>query len=87
MWTGVGLRLMRLPTVAADFRSSLALKLQFSEVLEKWRRFFGFLAAQQGKEGLAALEQRLELGQLQVRGPSAAWGTSRFSRCPQLSGH
>ncbi|XP_048874707.1 proline dehydrogenase 1, mitochondrial [Brienomyrus brachyistius] len=39
--------------------------LQFSEVLVKWRRFFGFLAAQQGKEGLAALEQRLELEQLQ----------------------
>ncbi|XP_005743137.1 proline dehydrogenase 1, mitochondrial isoform X2 [Pundamilia nyererei] len=39
--------------------------LQFSEVLVKWRRFFTFLASQQGKDGLEALEQRLELTQLQ----------------------
>ncbi|XP_041936873.1 proline dehydrogenase 1, mitochondrial isoform X1 [Alosa sapidissima] len=39
--------------------------LQFSEVLVKWRRFFNFLAAQQGKDGMAALEQKLELEQLQ----------------------
>lgn len=39
--------------------------LQFSEVLVKWRRFFSFLAAQQGKEGMEALEQKLELEQLQ----------------------
>uniref|UniRef100_A0A673YUV5 Proline dehydrogenase n=1 Tax=Salmo trutta TaxID=8032 RepID=A0A673YUV5_SALTR len=35
--------------------------LQFSEVLVKWRRFFSFLAAQQGRDGMEALEQRLEL--------------------------
>ncbi|KAG9339592.1 hypothetical protein JZ751_023483 [Albula glossodonta] len=40
-------------------------KLQFSEVLVKWRRFFSFLAAQQGKAGMEALEQKLELQQLQ----------------------
>ncbi|KAG7480905.1 hypothetical protein MATL_G00061180 [Megalops atlanticus] len=39
--------------------------LQFSEVLVKWRRFFNFLAAQQGKAGMEALEQKLELQQLQ----------------------
>ncbi|KAL2087737.1 hypothetical protein ACEWY4_016565 [Coilia grayii] len=39
--------------------------LQFSEVLVKWRRFFSFLAAQQGKADMAALEQKLELEQLQ----------------------
>ncbi|KAJ8415312.1 hypothetical protein AAFF_G00422920 [Aldrovandia affinis] len=39
--------------------------LQFSEVLVKWRRFFSFLAAQQGKAGMEALEQKLELQQLQ----------------------
>ncbi|XP_010735142.3 proline dehydrogenase 1, mitochondrial [Larimichthys crocea] len=39
--------------------------LQFSEVLVKWRRFFSFLASQQGKDGMEALEQRLELKQLQ----------------------
>uniref|UniRef100_A0A4W5Q9A4 Proline dehydrogenase n=1 Tax=Hucho hucho TaxID=62062 RepID=A0A4W5Q9A4_9TELE len=40
--------------------------LQFSEVLVKWRRFFSFLAAQQGRDGMEALEQRLELQPLQV---------------------
>ncbi|XP_056445148.1 proline dehydrogenase 1, mitochondrial isoform X2 [Gadus chalcogrammus] len=35
--------------------------LQFSEVLVKWRRFFNVLAAQQGKSGLTALEQTLDL--------------------------
>ncbi|KAB5549099.1 hypothetical protein PHYPO_G00063400 [Pangasianodon hypophthalmus] len=39
--------------------------LQFSEVLVKWRRFFSLLAAQQGKDGMAVLEQKLELEQLQ----------------------
>ncbi|KAJ8380142.1 hypothetical protein SKAU_G00009200 [Synaphobranchus kaupii] len=39
--------------------------LQFSEVLVKWRRFFSFLAAQQGKAGMEALEQKLELELLQ----------------------
>uniref|UniRef100_A0A8D0ARD7 Proline dehydrogenase n=1 Tax=Sander lucioperca TaxID=283035 RepID=A0A8D0ARD7_SANLU len=39
--------------------------LQFSEVLVKWRRFFTFLASQQGKDGIEALEQRLELTELQ----------------------
>ncbi|XP_041856581.1 proline dehydrogenase 1, mitochondrial [Melanotaenia boesemani] len=39
--------------------------LQFSEVLMKWQRFFTFLASQQGKDGMEALEQRLELAQLQ----------------------
>ncbi|KAF5897334.1 proline dehydrogenase 1, mitochondrial-like, partial [Clarias magur] len=39
--------------------------LQFSEVLVKWRRFFSWLAAQQGKDGMAVLEQKLELEQLQ----------------------
>ncbi|XP_071378447.1 proline dehydrogenase 1, mitochondrial isoform X3 [Centroberyx affinis] len=38
--------------------------LQFSEVLVKWRRFFNLLAAQQGKSGMTALEQKLELEQL-----------------------
>uniref|UniRef100_A0A4W5R2M4 Proline dehydrogenase n=1 Tax=Hucho hucho TaxID=62062 RepID=A0A4W5R2M4_9TELE len=38
--------------------------LQFSEVLVKWRRFFILLAAQQGKSGMDALEQKLELEQL-----------------------
>uniref|UniRef100_A0A8C8IV03 Proline dehydrogenase n=1 Tax=Oncorhynchus tshawytscha TaxID=74940 RepID=A0A8C8IV03_ONCTS len=40
--------------------------LQFSEVLVKWRRFFNLLAAQQGKSGMDALEQKLELEQLKV---------------------
>uniref|UniRef100_H3CUI9 Proline dehydrogenase n=1 Tax=Tetraodon nigroviridis TaxID=99883 RepID=H3CUI9_TETNG len=39
--------------------------LQFSEVLVKWRRFFNFLAAQQGKSEMMVLEQKLELEQLQ----------------------
>nr|XP_046241466.1 proline dehydrogenase 1, mitochondrial [Scatophagus argus] len=39
--------------------------LLFSEVLVKWQRFFTFLASQQGKDGMEALEQRLELKQLQ----------------------
>ncbi|XP_016384184.1 proline dehydrogenase 1, mitochondrial [Sinocyclocheilus rhinocerous] len=39
--------------------------LQFSEVLVKWRRFFNLLAAHQGKDGMAILEQKLELEQLQ----------------------
>ncbi|PWA26898.1 hypothetical protein CCH79_00000892 [Gambusia affinis] len=38
--------------------------LQFSEVLVKWRKFFNFLAEQQGKSDMTALEKRLELGQL-----------------------
>uniref|UniRef100_A0A3B4YJG0 Proline dehydrogenase n=2 Tax=Seriola lalandi dorsalis TaxID=1841481 RepID=A0A3B4YJG0_SERLL len=39
--------------------------LQFSEILVKWQRFFIFLASQQGKDGMEALEQRLELKKLQ----------------------
>uniref|UniRef100_A0A4W4H3C6 Proline dehydrogenase n=1 Tax=Electrophorus electricus TaxID=8005 RepID=A0A4W4H3C6_ELEEL len=39
--------------------------LQFSEVLVKWRHFFSLLAAQQGKDGMAVLDQKLELEQLQ----------------------
>ncbi|XP_028679806.1 proline dehydrogenase 1, mitochondrial [Erpetoichthys calabaricus] len=39
--------------------------LQFSEVLVKWRRFFNLLAADQGKVGLAALEVKLEMKQLE----------------------
>lgn len=42
------------------------LQLRFSDVLVKWRRFFDFLAAQQGKEGVGVLEQRLELEPAQV---------------------
>uniref|UniRef100_A0A674MPI3 Proline dehydrogenase n=1 Tax=Takifugu rubripes TaxID=31033 RepID=A0A674MPI3_TAKRU len=38
--------------------------LQFSEVLVKWRRFFNFLAAQQGKSEMMLLEQKLELDEL-----------------------
>ncbi|XP_028317933.1 proline dehydrogenase 1, mitochondrial [Gouania willdenowi] len=38
--------------------------LQFSEVLVKWRQFFNFLAAQQGKSDMNVLEQKLELEQL-----------------------
>jgi len=41
-------------------------QLQFSEVLVKWRRFFNMLAAQQGKSGMTALEQTLDLEQLKV---------------------
>ena len=41
-------------------------KLQFSEVLVKWKRFFTFLSSQQGKDGMEALEQKLDLKQLQV---------------------
>lgn len=58
--------------------------LQFSEVLVKWRRFFTFLASQQGKDGLEALEQRLELTQLQefmtklgANGDFYGWFTGR----------
>uniref|UniRef100_A0A8C1MRF7 Proline dehydrogenase n=1 Tax=Cyprinus carpio TaxID=7962 RepID=A0A8C1MRF7_CYPCA len=40
--------------------------LQFSEVLVKWRCFFSFLAAKQGKDGVEVLEQKLDLEQLQV---------------------
>uniref|UniRef100_A0AAY4CJ68 Proline dehydrogenase n=1 Tax=Denticeps clupeoides TaxID=299321 RepID=A0AAY4CJ68_9TELE len=39
--------------------------LQFSEVLVKWKRFFKFLAAQQGKDDVDILEQKLELEHLQ----------------------
>ncbi|TMS08246.1 Proline dehydrogenase 1, mitochondrial [Larimichthys crocea] len=38
--------------------------LQFSEVLVKWRQFFNYLAAQQGKSEMMVLEQKLELEQL-----------------------
>ncbi|XP_067862019.1 proline dehydrogenase 1, mitochondrial-like isoform X2 [Heptranchias perlo] len=39
--------------------------LQFSEVLVKWRGFFGQLAAEQGKAGQAAVETKLDLERLQ----------------------
>lgn len=42
------------------------MQLQFSEVLVKWRRFFSFLAAKQGMEGMEVLEQKLDLEKLQV---------------------
>ncbi|XP_047236638.1 proline dehydrogenase 1, mitochondrial [Girardinichthys multiradiatus] len=41
------------------------LLLQFSEVLVKWQQFFTFLASQQGRDGMEALAQKLELTQLQ----------------------
>lgn len=41
-------------------------QLQFSEVLVQWRRFFNFLADQQGKSEMLLLEQKLELEQLKV---------------------
>uniref|UniRef100_A0A3B1IHM1 Proline dehydrogenase n=2 Tax=Astyanax mexicanus TaxID=7994 RepID=A0A3B1IHM1_ASTMX len=40
--------------------------VQFSEVLMKWRCFFSFLAAKQGKYGQEVLEQKLDLEQLQA---------------------
>ncbi|XP_028269101.1 proline dehydrogenase 1, mitochondrial-like [Parambassis ranga] len=58
--------------------------LQFSEVLVKWRRFFTFLASQQGKHGVEVLEQRLELTRLQefltklgAEGDFYGWFTGR----------
>nr|XP_033475511.1 proline dehydrogenase 1, mitochondrial [Epinephelus lanceolatus] len=58
--------------------------LQFSEVLVKWRRFFTFLASQQGKDDVEALEQRLELKQMQefltklgAKGDFYGWFTGR----------
>ncbi|XP_069034229.1 proline dehydrogenase 1, mitochondrial [Embiotoca jacksoni] len=58
--------------------------LQFSEVLVKWSRFFTFLASQQGEDGTEALEQRLELTQLQefltklgAKGDFYGWFTGR----------
>lgn len=42
-------------------------QLQFSEVLVKWRQFFNFLAAKQGKSDMMVLEQKLELEPLKVR--------------------
>ncbi|KAK2901774.1 proline dehydrogenase 1, mitochondrial [Channa argus] len=58
--------------------------LQLSEVLVKWRRFFHFLASQQGKDGMEALAQRLELNQLQeflthlgAKGDFYGWFTGR----------
>uniref|UniRef100_A0A671XU80 Proline dehydrogenase n=1 Tax=Sparus aurata TaxID=8175 RepID=A0A671XU80_SPAAU len=62
--------------------------LQFSEVLVKWRRFFTFLASQQGKDGMEALEQRLELKQLQesltklgAEGDFSGWFSGRKEEC------
>ncbi|XP_035386221.1 proline dehydrogenase 1, mitochondrial isoform X2 [Electrophorus electricus] len=62
--------------------------LQFSEVLMKWTRFFGFLAALQGEDGREALEQRLDLQQVQAcltklgaGGDLHGW-FSREKRCP-----
>ncbi|KAM9391854.1 proline dehydrogenase 1, mitochondrial [Pholidichthys leucotaenia] len=58
--------------------------LQFSEVLAKWRQFFNFLASQQGKDDVEALEQKLELTQLQefltrlgAKGDFYGWFTER----------
>ncbi|XP_042579386.1 proline dehydrogenase 1, mitochondrial [Cyprinus carpio] len=48
--------------------------LQFSEVLVKWRCFFSFLAAKQGKDSVEVLEQKLDLEQLQVRTGLGAQG-------------
>lgn len=45
---------------------SVSEQLQFSEVLVKWRQFFNFLAALQGKSEMMVLEQKLELEQLKV---------------------
>nr|XP_006131506.1 proline dehydrogenase 1, mitochondrial [Pelodiscus sinensis] len=39
--------------------------LQFSEVLQKWRRFFHQMAAEQGKAGLTLVETKLEVKKLQ----------------------
>ncbi|KAF7205591.1 mitochondrial-like [Nothobranchius furzeri] len=57
---------------------------QFSEVLVKWQRLFTFLASQQGKGGMEALEQRLELAQLQefltklgAKGDICGWFTGK----------
>lgn len=76
----VSLRVLdaRVPDVAAD-QLSLS-QLQFSEVLVKWRRFFNFLAAQQGKSEMMVLEQKLELEQLQVR--LAARDLDKFALVP-----
>ncbi|KAI3362292.1 hypothetical protein L3Q82_012608 [Scortum barcoo] len=38
--------------------------LQFSEVLVKWRRFFNFLAVQQGQSEMTVLDQKLDMEQL-----------------------
>lgn len=43
----------------------------------KWRRFFSFLAAKQGKDGVEVLEQKLDLEQLQVRLSSNCGQTHR----------
>ncbi|KAF7649705.1 hypothetical protein LDENG_00137360 [Lucifuga dentata] len=58
--------------------------LQFSEVLVKWQRFFNFLASEQGKDGMEALEQRLELQELQefltklgANGDFCSWFTDK----------
>ncbi|KAM9858212.1 proline dehydrogenase 1, mitochondrial [Aulostomus maculatus] len=60
------------------------LLLQFSEVLVKWRRFFTFLASQQGKDGLVGSGKTLELKQLQefltrlgAKGDFHGWFTGR----------
>lgn len=45
---------------------SVLKQLQFSEVLVKWRQFFNFLAAQQGKSDMMVLEQKLELEELKL---------------------
>ncbi|XP_062273530.1 proline dehydrogenase 1, mitochondrial [Scomber scombrus] len=58
--------------------------LQFSEVLVKWKRFFDFLSSHQGKDGMEALEQKLDLKQLQefltklgAKGGYYGWFTGR----------
>ncbi|CAL8249051.1 unnamed protein product [Merluccius merluccius] len=59
--------------------------LRLSEVLLKWRRFFTFLAAQQGNGDKEALEQKLELKLLQefltrlgAKGDLHGWFTDRM---------
>lgn len=60
-------------------RCSVSEQLQFSEVLVKWRRFFNFLAALQGKSEMMVLEQKLELEQLKVCPCMLLW-----NKCPQI---
>lgn len=43
------------------FTTFSSAKLHFSEVLMKRQQFFKFLASQQGKDAMKALEQRMEL--------------------------
>uniref|UniRef100_A0AAY5EE44 Proline dehydrogenase n=1 Tax=Electrophorus electricus TaxID=8005 RepID=A0AAY5EE44_ELEEL len=71
----------------SHFRKTQGGRTQF-KVLMKWTRFFGFLAALQGEDGREALEQRLDLQQVQAcltklgaGGDLHGW-FSREKRCP-----